>query len=302
MPENKDRLTLGTTATPYECCGFLDLCTDADLMSLSFAGVSPFLDWLTWRPTNVCEIRKWFLTWVRPERVLGACTDGVVADPCGDAEGVDWGGCGFELRNFGRLRRQGPVRDITMNGVKYCEIQPRYRLDGSPINDTRELDMRMVMEALMQDVQKQIVLGHTTSDGDGNFDGLQQSIKTNYHDPSGRRCTSMDSVIIDWNHNTLAGGAGITWNGVAQGANWDFVDVLRAVIRNVKQRIAWSPQMAGRALRVGDIVLMMPTFLTSCLLAVHIQQPHGQHPLCPSAAIPLDDLWLHTQSKQPRFH
>jgi hypothetical protein len=297
MPDKVDRLTLDNAVTPYECCGFLDLCTDADLMSLSFAGVSPFLDWLSWRPTNVCEIRKWFMTWIRPEmgrRMVGDgpqarmqefCTSGVVEDPCGDAEGVEAGGCAFELRNFGRLRRQGPVRDITMNGVKFCEIQPRYRLDGSPITDSREMDMRLITEVLMQDLQRNVVLGHTLHDGDGNFDGLQQLIKTNYHDPSGRRCQTMDSIIIDWNHNDLDGGAGITWNGAAVAATYDFVDVLRAVIRNIKQRIAWSPSLAGRALRVGDIVLMMPTFLTSCLLDMYT---------CWSVCV--NDLWVNKEA------
>jgi hypothetical protein len=282
MDEKKrEDLELSGATSLYECCGFLDLCTDADLMSLSFAGTSPFLDWLSWRPTNVCEIRKWFMTWVRPEmgvrqvgegpqsRAQTYCTSGVVEDPCGDAEGVQAGGCGFLLRNFGRLRREGPVRDITKNALQLCELQPRYRLDGSPITDMREMDMRLIMEVLTQDLQREVITGHTLHDGDGNFDGLQQLIKTDYHDPSGRRCKTMDSIIVEWNHNDLDGGDGITWNGVPVANTYDFVEVLQAIIRNIKQKIAWAPSLAGRALRVGDVILMMPTFLTTCLLNMY---------------------------------
>ncbi len=76
----------------------------------------------------------------------------------------------------------------------------------------------------------------------------------------------MDSIIVDWNGNTLAGGAGITWNGAAIAATWDFIDVLLAVFRRIRQRISWAPALAAQGLRVGDIVLMMPTFMTRCLL------------------------------------
>ncbi len=281
VQRDSDVLTLGHALTPYECCGFIDLCADQDLMSLSFAGTNKFLDWLTWRPTLECIIRKYFLTWTRPEqvrammrlheqmRMVEVCSGATVADPCGPSNGVEMGGCTFELRNFGRLRRHGPVRDVTMNAVKSCEAQPRYRLDGTIISDSRELDMRIILEVLMQDFQREIVLGNTLTDGDGEFEGLQQLIKTNYTTPAGQRCETMDSMIIDWNHNDMDGGAGITWNGVGQPDTADLVDFLRAIIRQIKQRISWAPMLAGRAPRVGDIVLMMPTFLTSCLLDMY---------------------------------
>ena len=276
-----DQLTLGHVLTPYECCGFLDMCADQDLMSLSFAKTEPFLDWLSWQASLECIIRKYFLTWIRPEQGVRMvnrgeqmvaeqyCTGGVVQDPCGASEGVEFGGCTFELRNFGRLRRHGPVRDVTMNAVKSCAAQPRYRLDGTVISDSRELDIRTVMEVLVQDLKREVVLGNTITDGDGEFDGLQQLIKTNYMSPAGQRCASMDSIIIEWNHNDMDGGNGITWNGNAIANTWDLVDVLQAIIRNIKTRISWAPALAGRALRVGDIVLMMPTFLTSCLLDMY---------------------------------
>ena len=269
MPIKNRTMTVTDQPSFYECCGFLDLCTDRDLMSLSFAGAYPFLDWLNWSPTTVCEIKKWFLTWVRPDQTRGECSDGVISDPCGDAEGVEWGGCGFELRNFGRLRLKTPVRDITKGDLKLCVNQPLYRLDGSPITDMMEYDMSLILREIIMHLQRQLVTGHTTTPGDGYFDGLQQLIKTNYTDPSGRRCASMDSIVIEWNHNTLAGGAGITWNGAPVAATYDFVQVLTAVLRNIKQRISWSPALGGRQPQVGDIVLMMPTFLTSCLLDMY---------------------------------
>lgn len=259
-----ERLTLGTDPAIYECCGLFDLCTDTDLMSLSFEGQNPFLDWLTWRLTLDCIIHKEFIHWVRPEQSRGVCTEGYLSDPCEDPNGVESGTCGFELRDFARLRRQGPVRDVTMNAVKFCEQQPRYRLDGSEITDQREYDMRLITEVILQDLKRMIISGNKATAG--QFDGLGQLVKTNYIDPAGKSCTTMDSIVVDWNGNTLAGGAGITWNGVAQPATANLVDFLRAILRNIKQKISWAPAMAGSALRVGDIVLVMPAFMTSCLL------------------------------------
>lgn len=287
-------LTLGDAASLYACCGLFDLCTDPNLMQLnvegnrlmgaSLAGSSKFLDWLTWRTTLECEIRKAFITTVRPEN----CSEGYVCDPCSDPNGIEWGVCEFLLRDFARLRRQGPTRDVTTNRMIKCAAQPRYRLDGTIITNERELDAVMATEVVVQDLKRMIIDGNASTIG--QFNGLQQLIKTNYTDPSGRSCSSMDSLILNWNGNTLDGGAGITWNGRAVGATYSFVDVLLAVFRHILQDIQMAPTLAAQAPRVGDFVLAMPTFLTRCLLDAYTCWS-----VCPSAT-----LWNNPEARQFR--
>lgn len=257
-------LSLSTAPTPYECCGLFDPCTDADLMSLSFQGADPFLDWLSWKANIECNIRKDFIAYVKPQAAEnGACTTGVQADPCSDPATFSWGKCEFLLHDFGRLRERGPVRDITTNVMKYCANQVRYRLDGAPINDTRELDMVMATEVIMQQLRHQVIVGnHATP---GSTDGLQVLLSSDYHNPDGEPCPLMNSNVINWAGNPMSGGAGITWNGTAQPATANLVDFLLAIYNRIRQRLSWSPQLA-RGLQVGDMVLVMPTFMVQCLL------------------------------------
>ena len=261
----RDRdMTLSSMATVYGCCGLFDLCGDRDLLSLSFAGQEPFLDWIGWEPSVVCDIRKYFLTWIRPEQYNDACTTGLVSDPCADGSGAEWGACDFRLHDFGRIRRVGPVRDATKNDLRLCEAQPRYRLDGSMINDDAEFDMRIAGEVLMQDLKRLVVGGSNTVAG--GFDGLENLVVTGYVGTDGKRCSIMDSTVIDWNGNTMNGGAGVTWNGAAVAATANFVDVLLAAFRRIRDRIAMAPALASQNLAVGDIVLVAPTSLIRCIL------------------------------------
>jgi hypothetical protein len=267
MNENlrqRQTLTLSDLATIYGCCGLFDMCADEDLVSLSMQGADPFLDWVGWEATDVCVVKKEFITWIRPEQSGGVCTDGYLADPCEDPEGVEFGTCDFTLEDFARLRREGPVRDVTMNDVRYCDRQPRYRLDGTRITDDREFDARMIAEVQLQDLRRMIITGNAATAG--QFSGLEHLVVNNYTNSAGRRCAIMDSMVIDWNHNGMAGGAGITYNGHAIAATWNFVDVLLDAWRRVRQRIMYSPTLAAQLGGGIDAILLMPTFLTRCLL------------------------------------
>jgi len=262
MPEE---LTVSNLATIYGCCGLFDLCADSDLMSLSFEGQQPFLDWIGWEKTDVCEIRKHFITWVRPElNELGNRSAGYIPDPCGPSNGVRWGECDFLLEDFALLRRHGPTRDSTKGRLKLCEAQPRYRLDGTPITSDAEFDMRLTVEAIIQDLKLMLIDGNAATPG--HFDGLQQLVATGYTDTRGRRCHSMDSIVIDWNGNGMSGGNGITINGNAMANLYDFVDVLLGAFRRVRDRILMAPQLASQTMQVGDMVFVAPTFLLRCLL------------------------------------
>jgi len=263
--KSREELSLSNLATIYGCCGYFDMCSDSDLMSLSMEGTQPFLDWIGWESTDVCEIKKDFITWVRPEaNISGNRSVGYVADPCGPSNGVSWGSCDFTLEDFALLRRHGPVRDATKVNLRLCDRQPRYRLDGTPITNDAEYDMRLVTEVLTQDIKKMLITGNATVDG--QFDGLERLVRDGYVNSKGNRCTTMDSIVLDWNGNDMDGGAGITWNGNAIGATYSFIDVLLAAVRRVLDRILLAPQLAAQSMNVGDIAIVAPTHLIRCLL------------------------------------
>lgn len=257
-------LTVSSAPTIYQCCGLFDLCGDSDLMSLSMAGSSKFLDWLGWQPSNECQILKYFIHWIRPEHTLGDPTVGYLSDPCATPNGYEWGHTSFRLEDWARLRRKAPVRDVTRYDTKLCAAQPRYRLDGTPITDDREWEIRLATEVLLQDLARMVITGNAATPG--QFDGLQRLIRTGYTDADGRRATAMDSIVVDWNANPMTGGAGITWNGAAIAATFDFVDVLLAIYRRIRTRISMAPALAGTGLRTGDMILTLPEHLAHCLL------------------------------------
>lgn len=247
----------------YGCTGLFDLCSDADVISLSMQGSDKFLDWLGWQRTDVCDIKKSFVDWIRPAYADSAATVGYLADPCAASNGVEWGKCDFQLTDFGRLRRHTPVRDITKVGLRLCDLQPRYRLDGTVITDDLEFDMRIVTEVLLQDLRRYIITGSKLTSG--LFDGLERLVNTGYTDIDGHTCSMMDSIVVDWNANTLDGGSGITWNGAAVASTFDFIDVLLAVYRRIRQRISWSPSLSS-PLGIGDMVIVGTTNFLQCLL------------------------------------
>lgn len=267
---NKQRVTIdvpvvSTTPAPlYGCEALFDICTDAALMSLSFEGTAPFLDWIGWERTDVCKITKAFINFVRAESDGGSKSAGWLADPCLDPNGYEVDYCDFTLTDFARLRRESPTRDITKSGLRFCEIQPRYRLDGSPITNQREYDFRLATEVLIQDLKPMIVDGNKGTAG--QFSGLDLLVKTGYTDSDGSSCPAMDSIIVDFNGNDMDGGAGITWNGAAVASTYGFIDLLQAVYRRIRHRIRMAPALASQAMRVGDIVLVLPEDFAGCVL------------------------------------
>lgn len=264
MEEIKQRLTESTLGSIYGCCELFPLCTNEDIVAMSFSRAEPFLDWLGWELTTECDIERGYIDWVRPAADGGRRSAGYVSDPCADPNGVEFGVCTFRLHDFGRLRREGPVRDITMNSVNLCAMRPRYRIGGQQITDEREWSIMMAMEALLQDYKRMVISGNAATPG--QFSGLNTLISSAYTDPTGRRCASMDSNVIEWAGNDMNGngGAAMNWNGRTIPAGTDLVTVLLTAYRDVRQRLAWS-SLQGQ-LRVGDMVLVMPTFLTRALL------------------------------------
>jgi len=264
--EMRQRQTLSiesSPGTPYGCCGLFDLCSNEDILSLTLQGADPLLDWLGWTPSTVCEMRRNFITWQGPEGIAeGSPSPGYLADPCADPYSYEYGGCDWTVYDFGRLRRRGPVREAN-KPLRYCDNEPRWRLDGRRVTSEAEWDALFAAEALLQDIRRYTVTGNAGTAG--LYDGFQQLIVDDYTDSGGRRCARMDSHVVDWNNNPMTGGAGITYNGIAVVGNPDIVDMLLDVFRRIRQLIKWTPRL-NRPLRVGDVILVMPTFMTRCLL------------------------------------
>lgn len=249
-------MTLSTSATPFGCSNFFDRCTD-ELMSLHFAGGLPLLDWMGFEVSDECHKSFEYITFVRPAYVDNAATAGHIAAPCTDPKGWEYGTAGFTIDGFSRYGRLGPTRDI-MKPKFYCMTDPRRRLDGTPVTDEREWDVRFTTEALIQDISRDIIVGNNNTAG--KMDGLEQIVKTGYDSPI------LDSQVINFGGKTLSGGIGITWNGTAIAGSPDFVEVLRAVIRYVRTRISWSPMLRNQSMNLGDMILVMPSHVATELL------------------------------------
>lgn len=261
---NAGDLTVSTAPSIFGCDPLFDICTDAALMSLSFEGTAPFLDWIGWERTDVCTIKKAFLNFVRAERANDAASAGWLANPCADANSFEQDYCDFTLTDFARLRRESPVRDITKASLRSCDIQPRYRLDGTPITNQMEYDFRLAVEVLLQDLKLMVVNGQDSTPG--QFDGLEALVATGYTSANGSLCPAMDSIVIDWNDNDMDGGAGITWNGADVGTTFSYIDVLLAVYRRIRQRIRMAPALAAQRMNVGDMILLIPDGFAQCVL------------------------------------
>lgn len=256
---------LSTAPTIYGCEPLFDICSDQALMSLSFQGSDPFLDWIGWERTSVCVIKRNFINFVRAAPNGGGTkSEGWLADPCADPNGTQADYCDFTLTDFARLRRESEVRDVTKDGLRTCETQPRYRLDGSPITSQREYDFRMAVEVILQDLKSMVIEGNKGTAG--QFSGLEQLVKTNYTDSDGSRCEMMDSIIVNYNNNPISGGNGITWNGAAVSSSYGYIALLQQAFRRIRHRISMSPTLAAQRLRVGDVVLVLPFEFAACVL------------------------------------
>lgn len=244
-------------ATPFGCCNFFDACTQ-DIMSLHYAGSLGLLDWMGFNVSDECYRSLEFISYVRPARSEGNATVGYISDPCADPNGIEFGTCKLTVEDFGLYGRQGPSRKILVP-KRYCVTDPRRRLDGTLLTDEREWDMRFTMDVMLQDIMKDLVSGNASTPG--QFDGLERWVRTGY-----TNCSLLDSIVIDWNGRSLDGGAGITWNGAAIAATWNWFDVFQAAVRRIKQRISWSPVLRAQRMGVGDMILVMPTDVINCVL------------------------------------
>lgn len=246
-----DTLTLSTAATMTGCCGLFDPCGSNDLLSLTLEA-EPFLDWLGWKPDNQCKQFVKLISYIGPAGTsTGAEATGAAA-ACANAAGVEFGTCEVLLPDKGRIKRAGPVRDLTENNRKVCDDYPVFMKDGQQITDELMWSLTLAGTAIKQDVKRMLITGNAGTTG--QFAGLQALVNTGYvNATNGIRCSAMDSIVVNWGSNTMT----------TQVGGFVLVDYLNDIVRRIRQRAMWA-NLGGIA--VGDMVLMMPSFLRDCLL------------------------------------
>ena len=250
-------MTVTTEATPFGCCNFFDRCSEDDILALHYQGTLGLLDWLGFTPVEECYRSVHFIEYIRPKYVDGSPTIGYIADPCTDPNGIEYGITKLTVEDFGLVGRQGPTRKVLVP-TRYCRNEPRWRLSGQPVMDEREWDMAMTMDTMLHDMRQLVVTGNVGTPG--QFDGLQRWVRTGYSS------SMLDSIVIDWNGNTMAGGAGVTWNGNPVGSGFNFMDVLMEALDQIRYRISWSNQLRNQQFNVGDMVLVVPFTMVKCIL------------------------------------
>lgn len=254
--QSKQRLTVDNNAIPLGCCDFFSPCND-ELMSLHYSGGLPLLDWMGFNVSEVCNREVEFIDYVRPEQSEGSPTPGYLATACEEPNGIEYGASKITYEGFGRYGRKSPTRDI-MEPKKRCVTDPIWRLDGVPVEDENEWDMKFAMDQIIADISTHIITGDDAVTG--QFRGFEGWVATTY------ASAMLNSIVIDWNSNPLAGGAGITWNGAATPLGLNMVDFLRSIFRRFKTRKAWAAVLKTQPINTGDMILALPNDLIACLL------------------------------------
>lgn len=260
-PNRVQRLTVttGVPDTPWiaDATPFFARCEN-ELMTLSYGGRMSLMDLFNWSVSDTFLKTFNFLTYNRPAySALNVASVGHIADPCADPNGIDYGTSQITLSDFGRYGRMGPTRDI-LKATRYCETDPKYRLDGSLITSEFEWDLRFILDTQMQDLYRAVITGNGATPG--QFDGLQQWINTGYDS------SMLDSYVVEWGGNDMdgTGGGAMSVNGTTIPPGTQLIRLLIELRRYFQQRISWSPMLATAG--AANYVLVMPTFLAGCLL------------------------------------
>lgn len=255
----RDNLALGNLASPFGCCDFFDNCSD-QIMSLHYGGQLDLLDWMGFNVSQDCVRTLDYIAYNRPAYSDGSPTPGYLANPCADPNSIEYGTARITVENFGMLGRSGPTRLIA-KPERYCITRPQRRLDGVPVTSEREWDLRFAVDQLIQDMKRLVITGNATTPG--QFDGLERWVRNGYPGPNG---AMLNSTVVNWNGNSMAGGAGMTWNGQPLASTYNIVDVIKAFVRRTLQRKSWSPQLANQQLMLSDMIILIPTTGAQCLL------------------------------------
>lgn len=255
--------------------GLFSLCGDNDVISLLVRDEG-FLRWLNWSPNNAIVRPVKMLTWVGPEGTSEAdIQPGWLADDCPVPNSVEWGKCeiNFSKGQYGRCGQDIAALDI---GLKYCDQEPTYRINGTLVDNDAEWQASLASMVLRDDVSEGLIIGdHSTP---GQFDGLENLIVDGYTDfRNGDVCPQVDSIVVDWNN---AGPAD-----------------LPPLIAEIVQRIRYRARGSG-GVNPADMVIMLPGFLRDCLVDVYAcEQPCGTG----TAGNPITNIVVDARNARDRY-
>lgn len=247
-------LTLSTLPSMYGASALFAMCGASDLLSLTLEG-DPFLDWLGWQANNESRQLVKLITYIGPQGTAAGNASNGAAAACDDASGVEFGKAEWMMPDKGRLKRAGPVRDLTENNRKPCNEYPLFTKDRRQITDDLMWSLTLAGTTIFQDLKRMVINGNASNANE--FSGLETLVNTGYRDMNtGALVRSMDSLVTNWGSQPMT----YKPNGTHQ-----FIDYLIDTIRRIRTRAVWS-SLGGIA--TGDQVLMMPAFLRDALLDV----------------------------------
>jgi hypothetical protein len=231
-------------------------------MAVSTLGkYSPLLDFIGLEPSAVDKLQVSAITYQSVEgTAAGTATIPWQLDACAARMETEWGGCTLTFNGFGRLSLQTISRDFTRAHIKQCEISPFYLWNGQRVDNELQWDMATASSALVNSLHKALVVGNRGSSL-AQFEGLQRLIKTGYVDSeTGEACTSMDSIVINYNSNIACPAdasppSGVTWNGVAMTGVTSLMQVIERVVRHIAHRINMS-NLGG--VQEGNMIILCP--------------------------------------------
>ena len=245
--------SLTTSAnTLYGCTGLFGLCGPDDIVGLTMND-DPLVEWMGFFPDTVCEkfIKAWVYTDVAGT-AAGNISTTVYGDECDNPPTSEKGVCEYYIGDYGTLRACGEAVKVGMLGMRKCDKQPTYTIpvEGvGPIRIDNDLDLETInaTQVIKHELSRLLITGDKTVSG--QFDGLNQLVKTGYTTIGGDLCTGLDSVVVDWQNDDLSG---------AVNGHGSIITKIRDVFRRIMWRIAQTGM--GKPAE-GDVVLVMPTWL-----------------------------------------
>lgn len=244
-------LTVDYDTKLYGCGGLFGLCGPDDIIGLTMQD-DPLIPWLGFFPDIYCEksVKAWLYT-DQAGTAAGTVRDYVYGAPCDDPPTSEKGVCEYYIGDFGTLRGCGEAVEVSNLGVRKCDKQPIYTVPIEGVGQVRidnDLDFETIAAAQLvkHELSRLIVTG------DKNvayqFDGLDQLVKQGYTSIQGNRCESMDSRVVDWENDDLAGAV----NGHGS---------IISKVRDIWRTIMWRINQAGVGKPAeGDAILLMPSW------------------------------------------
>jgi len=232
--------------TVYGRNSFLSPCFAGDIFGMQ-AEAHGIINWIGWRVNQFWKKTVQLVSWWRGEGSDEGTTG--AGSPCEDPLGWEWGECSFEMCHTSWYHRAGDPLG-PHNTQDRCETSQRVRLNGTVITDDFEWQLNGIMQALLQDINWDVVHGSHLNAFEMN--GLESIVRRGYADNNGTPCPLADSWLIDWGYDDL--------DGLVNG--WgNFFDFLHELVLQVEQRA----QPIGRIANT-DMILFCQRYMADCIL------------------------------------